>query len=137
MEHGVTQELHIERASARGLVGNIYMGRVIRVLPGMQSAFIDVGGERAAFLHVADIWSNRQNGSPGAPIERLLSEGQNLMVQVVKDPIGTKGARLSTQISIAGRFLVYLPQESHIGISQRIEDETGRQLLREKLQQML
>jgi len=137
IEHGVTQELHIERSSARGIVGNIYMGRVIRVLPGMQSAFIDVGGERAAFLHVADIWSNKQNGSPGAPIERLLSEGQNLMVQVVKDPIGTKGARLSTQISIAGRFLVYLPQESHIGISQRIEDEEERQHLREKLQQLI
>ncbi|HSQ02908.1 MAG TPA: ribonuclease G [Burkholderiales bacterium] len=137
IEHGVTQELHIERALARGLVGNIYMGRVIRVLPGMQSAFIDVGGERAAFLHVADIWGNRQNGSGGAPIEKLLAEGQNLMVQVVKDPIGTKGARLSTQISIAGRFLVYLPQESHIGISQRIEDEEERQHLREKLQQLL
>ncbi len=137
IEHGVTQELHIERAMARGIVGNIYMGRVIRVLPGMQSAFVDVGGERAAFLHVADIWGNRQNGSGGAPIERLLSEGQNLMVQVVKDPIGTKGARLSTQISIAGRFLVYLPQESHIGISQRIEDEEERQHLREKLQQLL
>ena len=137
IEHGVTQELHIERSSARGIVGNVYMGRVIRVLPGMQSAFIDVGGERAAFLHVADIWGNRQNGNPGAPIERLLSEGQNLMVQVVKDPIGTKGARLSTQISIAGRFLVYLPQESHIGISQRIEDEEERQHLREKLQQLL
>jgi ribonuclease G len=137
IEHGVTHELHIERASARGLVGNIYMGRVIRVLPGMQSAFVDVGGERAAFLHVADIWGNRQNGSAGAPIERLLSEGQHLMVQVVKDPIGTKGARLSTQISIAGRFLVYLPQESHIGISQRIEDEEERQHLREKLQQLM
>jgi ribonuclease G len=137
IEHGVTQELHIERALARGLVGNIYMGRVIRVLPGMQSAFIDIGGERAAFLHVADIWGNRQNGSAGAPIERLLTEGQNLMVQVVKDPIGTKGARLSTQISVAGRFLVYLPQESHIGISQRIEDEEERQHLREKLQQLL
>ena len=137
IEHGVTQELHVERATARGIVGNICMGRVIRVLPGMQSAFIDVGGERAAFLHVADIWGNRQNGHPGAPIERLLSEGQNLMVQVVKDPIGTKGARLSTQISIAGRFLVYLPQESHIGISQRIEDEEERQHLREKLQQLL
>jgi ribonuclease G len=137
IEHGVTQELHIERALARGLVGNIYMGRVIRVLPGMQSAFIDIGGERAAFLHVADIWGNRQNGSAGAPIERLLTEGQNLMVQVVKDPIGSKGARLSTQISVAGRFLVYLPQESHIGISQRIEDEEERQHLREKLQQLL
>jgi ribonuclease G len=137
IEHGVTHELHIERASARGLVGNIYMGRVIRVLPGMQSAFVDVGGERAAFLHVADIWGSRMNGSPGTPIERLLVEGQNIVVQVVKDPIGTKGARLSTQISIAGRLLVYLPQESHIGISQRIEDEEERQHLREKLQQLL
>jgi ribonuclease G len=137
IEHGVTQELHIERATARGLVGNIYMGRVARVLPGMQSAFIDIGGERAAFLHVADIWGNRANGEQAAPIEKLLAEGQNLMVQVVKDPIGTKGARLSTQISIAGRFLVYLPQESHIGISQRIEDEEERQHLREKLQQLL
>ena len=137
IQHGVTHELHMERASARGLVGNIYMGRVVRVLPGMQSAFIDIGGERAAFLHVADIWGHRQNGAAATPIERLLSEGQNLVVQVVKDPIGTKGARLSTQISIAGRLLVYLPQESHIGISQRIDDEGERQQLREKLQQLL
>ena len=137
IEHGVTQELHVERASSRGFVGNIYMGRVVRVLPGMQSAFVDIGGERAAFLHVADIWGNRVNGEPGLPIERLLNEGQSLMVQVVKDPIGTKGARLSTQISIAGRLLVYLPQESHIGISQRIEDEEERVHLRDKLQQLL
>ncbi len=137
IEHGVTQELHIERASSRGFVGNIYMGKVVRVLPGMQSAFVDIGGERAAFLHVADIWGNRVNGEPGMPIEKLLNEGQNLMVQVVKDPIGTKGARLSTQISIAGRLLVYLPQESHIGISQRIGDEEERVHLREKLQHLL
>jgi len=137
IEHGVAQELHIERTSARGLVGNVYMGRVIRVLPGMQSAFIDIGGERAAFLHVADIWASRHAGGNGTPIEKLLAEGQDLVVQVVKDPIGTKGARLSTQISIAGRFLVYLPQESHIGISQRIDDEEERQHLREKLQQLL
>ncbi len=137
IEHGVTQELHIERASSRGFVGNIYMGRVVRVLPGMQSAFVDIGGERAAFLHVADIWGNRVNGESGMPIEKLLGEGQNLIVQVIKDPIGTKGARLSTQISIAGRLLVYLPQESHIGISQRIEDEEERVHLREKLQQLL
>ncbi len=137
IEHGIVQEVHIERTSARGLVGSVCTGRVVRVLPGMQSAFIDIGGERAAFLHVADIWGYRNNGEPSVPIERLLSEGQNLMVQVIKDPIGTKGARLSTQISIAGRFLVYLPQESHIGISQRIEDEEERQHLREKLQQLL
>jgi ribonuclease G len=137
IEQGVTQEVHIERASARGLVGNICMGRVVRVLPGMQSAFIDIGGARAAFLHVADIWGQRHGGQPAAPIEKLLGEGQNLMVQVVKDPIGTKGARLSTQMSIAGRYLVYLPQDSHIGISQRIEDEEERAHLREKLQQLL
>ncbi len=137
IEQGVTQEVHIERASSRGLVGNICMGRVVRVLPGMQSAFIDIGGARAAFLHVADIWGQRHGGQPAAPIEKLLGEGQNLMVQVVKDPIGTKGARLSTQMSIAGRYLVYLPQDSHIGISQRIEDEEERAHLREKLQQLL
>jgi ribonuclease G len=137
IEHGVTQELHLERSSARGFVGNILMGRVVRVLPGMQSAFIDIGGERAAFLHVADIWGNRSNGDQGMPIEKLLNEGQNLMVQVIKDPIGTKGARLSTQISIAGRLLVFLPQESHIGISQRIEDEEERVHLREKLQHLI
>jgi len=113
------------------------MGRVVRVLPGMQSAFIDIGGARAAFLHVADIWAHRQEGAEQKPIEKLLSEGQNLLVQVVKDPIGTKGARLSTQVSIAGRLLVYLPQESHIGISQRIADEEERLHLREKLQQLL
>jgi ribonuclease G len=137
IEQGVAQEVHIERASSRGLVGNIVMGRVVRVLPGMQSAFVDIGGERAAFLHVADMRGHRSHGEQPTPIERLLNEGQNLMVQVVKDPIGTKGARLSTQISIAGRFLVYLPQESHIGISQRIEDEEERAHLREKLQQLL
>src|SRR4051794_7350014 len=141
VENGAVQELHIERALERGLVGNIYAGRVARVLPGMQSAFIEIGLERAAFLHVADIWEQRRAGQPGAapakPIEKILSEGQSLLVQVIKDPIGTKGARLSTQVSIAGRLLVYLPQDPHIGISQRIEDETGRALLRDKLQQLV
>src|SRR5213594_2032465 len=137
LQQGVVQELHVERSSARGLVGNIYLGKVARVLPGMQSAFIEIGLERAAFLHVADIWEERQNtqlnAAPAKPIERILSEGQSRLVQVIKDPIGTKGARLSTQISIAGRLVVYLPQDPHIGISQRIEDETERQLLRDKL----
>ena len=121
MQQGVVQELHIERTASRGLVGNVYLGRVVRVLPGMQSAFIDIGLERTAFLHVADIWEEKHNGETAKPIEKILSEGQNLVVQVLKDPIGSKGARLSTQISIAGRLLVYLPQERHIGISQRIE----------------
>jgi ribonuclease G len=138
LEQGVVQELHIERASARGLVGNIYLGRVARVLPGMQSAFIEIGLERAAFLHIADIWEHRQNGHAGErPIEKILHEGQSLLVQVIKDPIGTKGARLSTQVSLAGRLLVYLPQDSHIGISQRIGDEAERETLRERLQHLL
>ncbi len=131
---GVVQELLIERAASRGLVGNIYMGRVARVLPGMQSAFIEIGLERAAFLHVADIWEFREASKP---IEKILAEGQPVLVQVVKDPIGSKGARLSTQISIAGRLLVYLPHDPHIGISQRIEDEYGRQALRERLKELL
>lgn len=137
LEQGVTQELHIERTSGRGIVGNIYNGRVSRVLPGMQSAFVDIGLDRAAFLHVADIWNSNQEGEAAQPIEKLLYEGNSVVVQVIKDTIGTKGARLSTQISLAGRLLVYLPQESRIGISQRIEDDSERELLREKLQQVL
>ncbi len=136
LEQAVVQELHIERQSARGLVGNIYLGRVARVLPGMQSAFVEIGLERAAFLHIADIWEHRQNGDH-KPIEKILHEGQTLLVQVIKDPIGTKGARLSTQLSLAGRLLVYLPQDSHIGISQRIEDEAERESLRARLQTLL
>ena len=137
---GQVQELVVERAASRGLVGNIYMGKVARVLPGMQSAFVEIGLERAAFLHVADIWEHRKsNGDaePGKPIEKILAEGQPVMVQVLKDPIGSKGARLSTQLSVAGRLLVYLPQDPHIGISQRIEDEAGRAVLREKLKELM
>jgi ribonuclease G len=136
---GVVQELLIERAASRGLVGNIYMGRVARVLPGMQSAFLEIGLERAAFLHVADIWEHRKGitGEPAKPIEKILAEGDPLLVQVVKDPIGSKGARLSTQISIAGRLLVHLPYDPHIGISQRIEDEGGRQALRDRLKELV
>jgi ribonuclease G len=142
LDAGVVQELLIERTASRGLVGNIYMGRVARVLPGMQSAFVEIGLERAAFLHVADIFEHRRQsgangGEPAKAIEQILSEGQPLLVQVAKDPIGTKGARLTTQISIAGRMLVYLPQDPHIGISQRIEGENGRQLLRDKVKELL
>jgi ribonuclease G len=137
MQQGIVQQLHIERGSHLGIVSNIYVGRVKRVLPGMQSAFIDIGLERSAFLHVADIWENRSNSETAKPIEKMLYEGQNLLVQVIKDSIGSKGARLSTQISIAGRLLVFLPQESHIGVSQRIENEAERELLRTKLQQLL
>jgi ribonuclease G len=140
IENGAVQELHIERTLERGLVGNVYLGKVARVLPGMQSAFIDVGLERAAFLHVADLHGAGHHGVPRGdvavqvPIERQVFEGQTLMVQVIKDPIGTKGARLSTQISIAGRMLVFLPQDNHIGISQKIGSVEARETLRSRMQ---
>jgi ribonuclease G len=140
IQQGTVQELHVERTLMRGLAGNIYLGKVARVLPGMQSAFVDIGLERAAFLHVGDIWeANPYNGTTTTPtpIEKILHDGQPVMVRVIKDPIGTKGARLSTQISIAGRMLVYLPQDAHIGISQRIEDETERESLRTRVQNLL
>jgi len=142
VEHGAVQELHVERTLERGLVGNVYLGKVARVLPGMQSAFIDIGLERAAFLHVADVWHPPAEGEslsasrasqPVIPIEKQVFEGQSLMVQVIKDPIGTKGARLSTQISIAGRLLVFLPQDEHIGVSQKIPP-AQRDELRTRLQ---
>jgi ribonuclease G len=137
MQLGAVQDLYIDRASNHGIVSNVYLGKVIRVLPGMQSAFIDIGLERSAFLHVADIWENNHNGDPAKPIEKVLYEGQTLMVQVIKEPLGTKGARLSTQLSIAGHLLVYLPQEEHIGVSQRIESEEQREAMRAKLQAVL
>ena len=143
-------ELHIEREISRGLVGDIYLGKVSRVLPGMQSAFIDIGLEKAAFLHVADLLQARV-GSQGddqtqgksalhqhhVPIEKILFDGKPILVQVIKDPIGTKGARLSSQVSIAGRLLVYLPQDKHIGVSQRIGGEAERKDLRERLQKLV
>ncbi len=140
LQQGIVQELHIERSTSRGLVGNIYLGKVVRVLPGMQSAFVEIGLERTAFLHIADIWGERAAGAearPARPIERILNEGQSLMVQVLKDPIGTKGARLTTQVSIAGRLLVHLPQDKHIGISQRIENEGERDKLRARIHELL
>ena len=144
VESGAVQELHVERALERGLVGNVYLGRVARVLPGMQSAFIDIGLERAAFLHVADVWHRPPEGESLSvarstqvqiPIERQVFEGQALTVQVIKDPIGSKGARLSTQISIAGRLLVFLPQDDHVGVSQKIPS-AQRDELRSRLQEL-
>ena len=144
VEYGAVQELHVERTLERGLVGNVYLGKVVRVLPGMQSAFIDIGLERAAFLHVADLMSSinsrhadADNAATSAaalqPIEKQLFVGQSLMVQVLKDPIGTKGARLTAQVSIAGRLLVFLPQDNHIGVSQKIP-AAQREDLRQRLQ---
>lgn len=138
---GAVQEIHIERTLERGLAGNVYLGRVARVLPGMQSAFVDIGLERAGFLHVADLWQRMvaSAADKGAlvPIEKLVFEGQSLMVQVIKDPIGAKGARLSTQISLAGRLLVHLPQDEHIGISQKIGDPAQRESLRQRVAQLV
>jgi ribonuclease G len=138
VENGAVQELHVERTLERGLVGNIYLGKVSRVLPGMQSAFVDIGLDRAAFLHVADLHPpsgplRRPDDAPPLPIERQVFEGQTLTVQVVKDPIGSKGARLSTQVSIAGRLLVFLPQDTHIGVSQKIGSPETREQLRQRL----
>ncbi|MEY4712726.1 MAG: hypothetical protein RIS88_2176, partial [Pseudomonadota bacterium] len=142
VENGAVQELHVERTLERGLVGNIYLGKVARVLPGMQSAFVDIGLQRAAFLHVADVWQPTPEGEslsagrqsqPLIPIEKQVFEGQPLMVQVIKDPISAKGARLSTQVSIAGRLLVHLPQDDHVGVSQKIP-AAQRDALRARLQ---
>ena len=139
VENGAVQELHVERTLERGLVGNVYLGKVVRVLPGMQSAFIDIGLERAAFLHVADLHGgppkhDSRPDAPLVPIERQVFEGQTLTVQVIKDAIGTKGARLSAQVSIAGRMLVFLPHDKHIGISQKIGSHELREQLRTRMQ---
>lgn len=129
VENGVLQEVYIERTRRRGIVGNIYKGKVVRVLPGMQAAFIDIGLERAAFIHVAEVARPQTEGEVPS-ISQLLHEGQFLVVQVTKDPIGTKGARLTTHLSIPSRYLVYMPQTPHVGVSQRIEQEEERERLK-------
>ena len=129
------QELLIERAQFRSYVGNIYLGKVVRVLPGMQSAFVDIGLDKAAFIHIADI--HRANE---LPIEKVVFDGQTILVQVLKDPLGTKGARLTTHISIAGRNLVYLPNDQKdglIGISQKINAEENREILKKRVKDIL
>ncbi|WP_199610770.1 ribonuclease G [Flocculibacter collagenilyticus] len=139
IENGVLQEMHLERIGNRGIVGNIYLGKVSRVLPGMQAAFINIGLEKAAFLHASDIVSNNTIDEPvegatekHAPdIRELVHEGQYIMVQVVKDPLGTKGARLTTDITIPSRYLVFMPAAKHVGVSQRIESEEERNRLKQ------
>ncbi len=128
VENGVLQEVHVERTQRRGIVGNIYKGKVVRVLPGMQAAFVDIGLERAAFIHASEI--STREGAAVETISALVHEGQSLTVQVTKDPIGSKGARLTTQLSIPSRYLVYMPRTSHVGISLRIEDEVERERLK-------
>lgn len=137
VENGILQEVHIERQARRGLVGNVYIGKVSRVLPGMQAAFVDIGLEKAAFLHASDIITHidhieelDRDQIPPPDISQLVRQGQHIMVQVVKDPLGTKGARLTTDITIPSRYLVLMPRSNHVGISQRIESEQERDRLR-------
>ncbi|MDH4100719.1 MAG: Rne/Rng family ribonuclease, partial [Nitrospirota bacterium] len=154
-ENGTVTEVYIDRKKDRGIVGNIYKGRVLKVLPGMQAAFIDIGFEKSAFLHASDTFSEedeysrmlademgeealeiesdfmRRRRIPSLPIEEILQEGQEIIVQVAKDPIGTKGARVTTYVSLPGRYLVYMPFTEHVGVSRRIADEEERLRLKE------
>ncbi len=140
VENGVLQEIYVERSRSRGIVGNIYKGKVVRVLPGMQAAFVDIGLERAAFIHASEITPRQEKNSEESqerPIYELVHEGQSLVVQVTKDPLGTKGARLTTHISIPARYLVHMPKNSHVGISLRIEDVEERERLRQLVESCL
>lgn len=130
VENGVLQELIIERTRKRGLVGNIYKGEVCRVLPGMQAAFVDIGLSRAAFLHISDLCARDLEKKASDNIEAYLHEGQHIVVQVVKDPLGSKGARITTELSIPSRFQVYMPYANNSGVSQRIEVEEERARLK-------
>jgi ribonuclease G len=130
VENGVLQEVLIERSRRRGLVGNVYKGKICRILPGMQAVFLDIGLERSAFLHVSDLCSSEREKTTTDQIEQIFRDGQELMVQVVKDPIGTKGARLTTELSIPSVYLVYMPQSRTSGVSQRIECEEERARLK-------
>lgn len=157
IEGGILTDLKIERKSSPTLVGTIHRGKVIRVLPGMQAAFVDIGLEKAAFLYVGDIRADFDEGfpdpdkeeehdadddpsripeQPRIPIQDLIKEGQFILVQVAKDPLGTKGARLTTHISLPGRFVVYLPTVRHLGISRRIESESERDRLKSLVQKL-
>ncbi|HLG19973.1 MAG TPA: Rne/Rng family ribonuclease [Bdellovibrionota bacterium] len=146
MEEDHLAELYTERPKERGIVGNIYKGKVVRVLPGMQASFVDIGLERAAFLYVTDFFDEyrdafskkeieeekrRRGRGPRPQIQDLLKEGQDVLVQVAKDPMGTKGARLTSHISLAGRHLVYMPTVNHVGVSRKIETDAERRRLRE------
>jgi len=145
LEDKVLAEIYIERTKDRGIVGNIYKGKVVKVLPGMQAAFVDVGLEKAAFLYVSDVYGRVEDYeeigfqgeeiptvvSPTLPIEELLSEGQEILVQVSKEPLGTKGTRITSHISLPGRYLVFMPTVDHVGISRRIKEEKERRRLRE------
>ncbi|HWX23956.1 MAG TPA: ribonuclease E/G, partial [Vicinamibacteria bacterium] len=151
LEDGVVCELFIEREAHRSVVGSVYKGRVTRVLPGMQSAFVDLGLERDAFLYVADVFEdldenlltpeeqaavNGQAAHNNAPIEERLKEGQDVLVQIVKEPLGTKGARITSHASIPGRYLVFMPTVEHVGVSRKIVDEEERRRLKTLLKEI-
>src|SRR3990172_4446340 len=156
LENKLVTELYIERAKDRGNTGNVYKGRVVKVLPGMQAAFVDIGLEKSAFLYVADVYNSvdeyaemmaedaaeeaiefeeeerpRRKRPSSLSIEELLQEGQEILVQVAKEPIGTKGARVTSYITLPGRYVVYMPTIDHVGISRRIESEAERRRLKE------
>ncbi len=143
LENGVVQEIHVERTSRRGIVSNLYKGRVSRVLPGMQAAFVEIGLERTAFLHAADIARAGSDDTvaaavaaslaPAEDIRHLLNPGDDILVQVIKDPMGSKGARLTTFVALPSRYLVYLPRGDGVGVSSRIEDEEARTRLKAAL----
>lgn len=142
IEGGILKEVHVERESRRGIVGNIYKGRVSRVLPGMQAAFVDIGLDKAAFLHASDIVphtecvaENEKQQFQVRDISELVRQGQDIVVQVVKDPLGTKGARLTTDITLPSRYLVFMPGASHVGVSQRIDSERERERLKQTVAQ--
>jgi len=157
LEDGTIVELYVDRGGDSDVIGNIYKGKILRVLPGMQAAFVDIGLHQAAFIYVDDVYNNDfkeyarmfqiDTEEPNSDmesnlesevfksrrnfqIEELISEGQEMLAQVVKSPIGTKGARISSNISLPGRFLVLMPTSDHIGISRRIESEDERERLR-------
>jgi ribonuclease G len=148
LEDRVLGELYIERTKDRGIMGNIYKGRVVKVLPGMQSAFVDIGLEKAAFLYVSDVYGGMEDYeemgfqgeemfsyfNPSSQIEDLLSEGQEILAQISKEPLGTKGTRITSHITLPGRYLVFMPTVDHIGISRRIKDERERKRLKEIVQ---
>lgn len=140
LENGMLFDLYIERARSRGLVGNVYKGKVVRVLPGMEAAFVEIGLEKAAFLHVSDVASSNKNLNKGCrnngetvQIGQVLRDGQEILVQVIKDQLGTKGARLTTNITIPSRYLVFMPNAENIGVSSRIESDGDRERLKNDL----
>ena len=144
IENGMLQEVHIERPNHLGIVGNIYKGKVVRVLPGMQAAFIDIGLDKAGFLHVSDLMPITEDlpegidfSSPETDIRKWLKEGQELLVQVRKDPLGSKGARLTAHLSLTSRYLVYFPELKHIGVSVRLENQDERDRLQSLLSEVL